>query len=65
MASKVASAVGAVAGLLSGPLGAVLAAVSAKVLTNGVGLHLMDAVMGSLESEATRLADAQKKNGCT
>lgn len=65
MASKVASAVGAVMGLLSGPLGSVMAAVSAKVLTNGVGLHLMDAVMGSLEAEATRLTDAQKKNGCT
>lgn len=60
-----ASVVGAVAGLLGGPLGSALGALGASTLADGVTLHLMDAVMGSIDTEAERLAGQKKKNGCT
>lgn len=60
-----AAVVGAVVGLLGGPVGAFLGAIGASALADGVTLHLMDAVIGSIDTEAARLADEQKKNGCT
>lgn len=65
LGNAAASVVGAVAGLLAGPVGAFLGAIGARSLADGVTLHLMDAVTGALDTEAKRLADEQKKNGCT
>lgn len=63
---RIAQAAGAFLGnLLGGPLGALAGAIGADALLGGVNLHLMGSVMGAIDQEAARIADEQKKNGCT